>query len=91
MLWSATAEGAIDYCNTRVLDYTGFSAEEIMGAGWTKLLHPDNVDRAARVWMSSVATGDPYRVEVRTFHAADRMYRWCVTTRSRCWTDTGKF
>ncbi|MFZ3266248.1 MAG: PAS domain S-box protein, partial [Terriglobales bacterium] len=28
MLWSATAEGAIDYCNTRVLDYTGFSAQE---------------------------------------------------------------
>ena len=36
MLWSATPEGAIDYCNARVLDYTGFSAEEIMGNGWTE-------------------------------------------------------
>ncbi|HMG95397.1 MAG TPA: PAS domain S-box protein, partial [Gemmatimonadaceae bacterium] len=34
MLWSATPEGAIDYCNTRVLDYTGFSANEIMGNDW---------------------------------------------------------
>ena len=45
MLWSATPEGAIDYCNARVLDYTGFPAEEIMGNGWTKLLHPDDVDQ----------------------------------------------
>ena len=27
MLWSATPEGMIDYCNARMLDYTGFSAE----------------------------------------------------------------
>jgi len=80
MLWSATAEGAIDYCNARVLDYTGFSAEEIMGNGWTKLLHPDDVDQTAREWASCITTGAPYRVEVHTFHAADRTYRLCVTS-----------
>jgi PAS domain S-box-containing protein len=80
MLWSATAEGTIDYCNARVLDYTGFSAEEIMGSGWTKLLHPDDVERTARTWRSCVTTGAPYRVEIRTFHATDRTYRWCVTS-----------
>ena len=79
MLWSATSDGAIDYCNTRLLDYTGFSAQEIMGNGWTKFLHPEDVDGAARMWLSCVATGAPYRVEVRTFRAADLTYRWCVT------------
>ena len=80
MLWSASPEGAIDYCNTRVLDYTGFSSEEIMGSGWTSLLHPDDVDGTVRAWMSCVTTGAPYRVEVRMFRAADRTYRWCVTS-----------
>ncbi|MGC1675300.1 MAG: PAS domain S-box protein, partial [Candidatus Acidiferrales bacterium] len=80
MLWSATPEGAIDYCNARVLDYTGFSAEKIMGRGWARLLHPDDADQAARVWSSCVTTGNPYRVEVRTIHAADGTYRWCVTS-----------
>ena len=80
MLWSASSEGAIDYCNTRVLDYTGFSSKEIMGSGWTSLLHPDDVDGTVRTWMSCVATGTPYRVEVRMFHAADQTYRWCVTS-----------
>jgi PAS domain S-box-containing protein len=78
MLWSATPEGAIDYCNARFLNYTGFSAEEVMGYGWQRTIHPDDASRAAPVWMSSVRTGAPYRVEVRTFHAADRTYRWCL-------------
>jgi PAS domain S-box-containing protein len=80
MLWSATPAGAIDYCNARVLHYTGFSAEEIMGNGWSQLLHPDDVDHTSREWMSCVATGAPYRAEVRTYNAADRGYRWCVTS-----------
>jgi PAS domain S-box-containing protein len=78
MLWSATPEGAIDYCNNRVLDYTGFPAEELMGDGWIKLLHPDHAAQAVRLWMSCVATGAPYRVEVRAWRFADRGYRWCV-------------
>src|SRR5437879_1241476 len=79
MLWSATADGAIDYCNARLLDYTGCSAEAVMGSGWTKLLHPDDVEQTAREWISCVTTGAPYRVEVRIFHRADGTYRWCVT------------
>jgi PAS domain S-box-containing protein len=79
MLWSATSDGAIDYCNTRLLDYTGFSAEAVKGDNWMKLLHPDDINRAGQVWLSCVKTGAPYRVEVRTIHAADRTYRWCVT------------
>jgi len=79
MLWSATSDGAIDYCNARLLDYTGCSAEAVMGSGWTKLVHPDDVEQTAREWISCVTTGAPYRVEVRVFHRADGTYRWCVT------------
>ncbi len=79
MLWSATPDGAIDYCNTRLLDYTGFAAHEIMGNGWAKLLHPDDVEPATRAWMSCVASGAAYRIEARAIHASDRAYRWCVT------------
>jgi len=80
MLWSATPDGAIDYCNGRLLHYTGFQADEIMSDGWTKLLHPDDVGPTFKVWKSCVETGAPYRVEVRTIHAADHTYRWCVTS-----------
>jgi PAS domain S-box-containing protein len=79
MLWSATPEGAVDYCNARMRDYTGFDAEQVMVDGWTKLLHPDDVDQAVREWLSCIRTGASYQVEVRTFHAADATYRWCMT------------
>ena len=80
MLWSASPNGAIDYVNARMLDYTGFSAQEIKGGGWTKLLHPDDVEPTSRAWKTSVETGAPYQAEVRTFHVADRTYRWCVVS-----------
>ncbi|MGH8638664.1 MAG: ATP-binding protein, partial [Burkholderiales bacterium] len=68
------------YCNTRFLEYTGFSMDEVMGDGWQKTIHPDDAPRVAPVWMSCVATGAQYRVEVRTFHVSDRTYRLCAVT-----------
>ena len=80
MLWSATPEGAIDYCNSRLLEYTGVPAGAVMGSGWTQLLHPDDVVPTTQAWQASVTTGAPFQVEVRAFHAADRSYHWCVVS-----------
>jgi PAS domain S-box-containing protein len=80
MLWSASPDGAIDYCNGRFLDYTGFSPDQVMSDGWMKLLHPDDVEPAVETWKSCVKSGAPYRVEVRTFHAPGNTHRWCVTS-----------
>ena len=79
MLWSATPEGSVDYCNGRLLEFTGFTPAEVQGSGWVRLVHPDDVDRAVENWRHCIKTGEPYQVEVRTFHASDRTYRWCIT------------
>jgi PAS domain S-box-containing protein len=79
MLWSATPDGAIDYCNDRFLEYTGFDAEQVMGRGaFTKVLHPDDLDRTVQEWLSCIRAGAAFQVEVRKFHAADATYRWCL-------------
>ena len=78
MLWSATPRGGVDYCNTRLLEYTGCSADDIMGNGWTRFIHPADVERTLRTWQVCVTTGASYRVDTRAFHAADSTYRWCV-------------
>jgi PAS domain S-box-containing protein len=90
MLWSATPAGSIDYCNARVLDYTGSSAAGLMGDGWKRLLHPDDANHAAGVWMACVTSGSQYRVEVRIFHAADRAWRWCVISALPLQDDQGR-
>jgi PAS domain S-box-containing protein len=80
MLWSATPDGAVDYCNARVLDYTGLSNEEIKGTGWMKRIHPDDADNIARAWTHSVESGDPFQFEFRCLRSSDNMYRWCVSS-----------
>ena len=79
MLWSSAPDGSIDYCNGRLLEFSGFTPDEVKGGGWIKLIHPEDVEQAVKAWTHSVSTGDPYRVEVRTVHASDHTYRWCVT------------
>ena len=59
MLWSATPDGAVDYCNARVLEYTGLAQDEIAGAGWMKTIHPDDAGTPSGHGLHSVRTGDP--------------------------------
>ena len=55
--------------------YAGQSEEESVGLGWLDAVHPD--DRAATMaaWAEAEARG-LFSVEHRTFHAADRSWRW---------------
>jgi PAS domain S-box-containing protein len=79
MLWSAGADGAVDYCNQRVLDYTGLSPEQVQGAGWMKSVHQDEIEKMEQAWRAAVSTGEPFQYEFRGRRAADRAYRWCVS------------
>jgi PAS domain S-box-containing protein len=80
MLWSAEVDGAVDYCNQRVLDYTGFSAEQFRGAGWMSSVHQDDIEKMAQAWTAAVSTGEPFQYEFRCRRAADDAYRWCVSS-----------
>jgi PAS domain S-box-containing protein len=79
MLWSAEADGAIDYCNQRVLDYTGLSAEQVRGAGWMQTVHRDDIETMSRTWIAAVSSGEPFQHEFRCLRAADHAYRWCIS------------
>jgi PAS domain S-box-containing protein len=90
MLWSADRDGAIDYCNQRVLDYTGLPAEQIHGAGWMKAVHQDDVGRMAQAWVAAAATGDPFQYEFRWLRASDHCYRWCFASALPLRDQTGR-
>ena len=80
MLWSAAPDGAIDYYNQRVLDYTGLSMDELRGAGWIKPIHPDEQKAMTKAWAAAVAAGVPFEFEFRGRRGADGMYRWYVSS-----------
>jgi PAS domain S-box-containing protein len=80
MLWSAEANGAIDYCNRRVQDYTGLGAEQVRGDGWLKSVHPDDFEKMNQAWTAAVSTGEPFQYEFRCLRATDHAYRWCISS-----------
>jgi PAS domain S-box-containing protein len=79
MLWSADADGSINYCNQRVLDYTGLSAAEVRGGHWMKAVHHDDTGGMAEAWSRAVSTGEPFQYEFRCFRISDHSYRWCIS------------
>ena len=78
MLWSAEEDGTVNYCNQRTLDYTGLSAEEVRGSGWLTAVHPEDVEKATRVWLGSVTSGEAFQCEFR-FRRVPGSYRWCIS------------
>ncbi|MGG7661603.1 PAS domain-containing sensor histidine kinase [Dyadobacter sp. BHUBP1] len=74
-VWTADTQGNITYFNRSLLDYSGFSAEEIEKEGWLPLVHPDDVAESVRLWIESITAGTEYLFEHR-LKRADGEYRW---------------
>ncbi|MBD2101964.1 ATP-binding protein [Leptolyngbya sp. FACHB-261] len=78
MVWTADATGWVDYYSPRWFDYTGLTLEQIQGAGWQDLIHPEDRERTVEAWAQAVQTRTSYEVEHR-LRQADRTYRWHLT------------
>ena len=65
MVWLAGPDGGTTYHNRRILEYAGLPAGITLGAGWERLVHPDDVLASRATWLHSVATGEPFETEYR--------------------------
>jgi PAS domain S-box-containing protein len=72
--WTTNGDGEVveDIPSWRA--YTGQSYEEIKGWGWSKVLHPDDLEHTIRIWKKAVATRTLYEVEYR-LRRYDGVYR----------------
>jgi PAS domain S-box-containing protein len=77
LIWTATAEGFIDYYNRYTADYSGLHKDELGPTGWVGLLHPSEQAEAARRWVQSIASGTLYEGEFR-MRRHDGAYRWHI-------------
>jgi diguanylate cyclase (GGDEF)-like protein/PAS domain S-box-containing protein len=75
VVWTATADGVIDFTNRTATDYSGLTID-YPGKDWTRILHPDDVGRTLAAWGAAVGSGSPFTIEYRLLHAADQTYRW---------------
>ena len=74
--WTADPQGNITSYSTRWLELTGQAPGEPDGAGWIKVLHPDDVPHTVAVFSRCLASGDPVDVDYRIDVAASGVYRW---------------
>ncbi|HEX8425857.1 PAS domain-containing sensor histidine kinase [Hymenobacter sp.] len=85
LIWTATAEGFVDYYNQYSEEYSGQPGQDLGPTGWISLLDPSEQAGAARRWVHSVATGEPYEGLYR-MRRHDGRYRWHII-RARQLTD----
>lgn len=76
MVWTAAANGTMDYANQRWFDYAGLGPEEAVNLGWDHLLHPEDRVRTWRAWEESARSGSVFEIEHRLRRASDGSYRW---------------
>jgi len=83
LVWTASADGLVDYLSQRWLDYTGrplYSGGRVTGKGelgwdWTAAIHPDDRDRLRAEIQRSFAEDKASEIEAR-LRRADGTYRW---------------
>ena len=76
-VWTSQPDGLLNWFNEQVYRYSGAAAGELDGQGWTRLVHPDDLEAAAESWAVSLTSGKPYQTEFR-LRRADGLYRWYI-------------
>jgi len=75
LAWSTFPDGSVDFLNKRWLDFTGLSAEQAAGWGWTVAVHPEDAKGLGEAWQGALASGIGVDVEAR-LRRFDGQYRW---------------
>jgi len=74
IVWTARADGAVDYFNQRWFEYTGLSVEQAAGS-WLGIVHPDDSTRCRTDWENATRSGEMFRTECR-LRASDGTFLW---------------
>ncbi len=77
LIWTARADGSIEFVNRNCLDYFGVGTVEELAASWSERVHPDDREALNRAWDTACREGTTYRAEARLLRH-DGVYRWFV-------------
>lgn len=74
-VWTAPADGQLDWFNERVYAYSGLAPGQPDGAGWVSIVHPDDASAAGERWAVALACGTTCETGFR-LRRGDGDYRW---------------
>ena len=76
IIWSTDARGEMVGAQASWQRFTGQSASECQGDGWTAAIHPDDLQPTLSAWRSAIKAGQPFGFEHRVLRH-DGAYRAC--------------
>lgn len=75
MIWITDINNLCTYVNRTWLEFTGRTFEEELGIGWSKGIHPDDVQRSIEAYTKACNSREAFSMNYRTrYH--DGTYRW---------------
>lgn len=74
-IWRAGLDAKCDYFNQAWLDFTGHSLTEELGNGWTRGIHPDDIDICVTTYLEAFRVRRDFSQEYRLRHR-DGSYHW---------------
>lgn len=74
-VWTARADGTIDYVNGVIIRDFALDPDSPFGIGWQHYVHPDDLQECMKVWTLSLRNGSEYQVQFR-LKMADGQYLW---------------
>ncbi|WP_342644430.1 PAS domain-containing protein [Mucilaginibacter sp. CSA2-8R] len=74
-VWTANEDGFIDYVNDVVAKEFGKDKSFLIGEGWQRLIHPEDLPKALERWLHALENGNEYQVEFRLKLSGGR-YEW---------------
>jgi formate hydrogenlyase transcriptional activator len=89
LAWRSFPDGAREFHTRRWHEFTGLSAEEARDWGWTKVVHPEDLDRLMREWSAIKSSGKGGTLEARV-RRFDGTYRWFMIRVEPFYNDLGE-
>ncbi|HYG76560.1 MAG TPA: PAS domain S-box protein [Planctomycetota bacterium] len=92
-VWVCDPEGRNIYASPSFLKLVGLTQQQCSNAGWTDVLHPDDVEATRAAWLHCVATGDFWE-RTHRFRGADGKWHYVLARgvpirdpsgRIQCW------
>jgi PAS domain S-box-containing protein len=78
LAWTCDRLGNVTWYNRRWLEYTGLSFEDMRGWNWSKVQHPEHIDRVVAGVKRSAETDEPWE-DTFPLRGKDGTYRWFLS------------
>ena len=77
MMWAAAPDLSCAYVSAAWAEFTGYAAEQALGDGWSRGVHPEDLTRWLDTCVRAFDARRPFEIEYR-LRRRDGEYRWVL-------------